>query len=75
MSPGGLEPLLGSHASVGKNTSHMAGIKVAGAYTRQPEDVILVNCDADNLPTRKFFEILLDKHASMTKVVFRDPGP
>ena len=66
VSPGGLVPFPGWHASVGKNTSHYVGIHVAGMYGWEPEDVVLVNCDADNLPTPKFFEILLAKHTSMT---------
>ena len=46
----------GWHASVAKNTTHMAAIALYG------RDVCLVNLDGDNLLTRQFLEHIL-KHA------------
>ncbi len=80
------EPWSGWHACFAKNTSHMAGIHIASTLLEsRPPNVILVNCDSDNLPSKKFFTYLLGRHALMCDaqglewpklpgVSFRHPG-
>jgi hypothetical protein len=79
-------PWSGWHACYAKNTSHMAGIHIASTLLEsRPPNVILVNCDSDNLPSKKFFTYLLGRHALMCDaqglewpklpgVSFRHPG-
>ena len=44
----------------------MAGIHIASTFLEsRPPNVILVNCDSDNLPSKKFFTYLLGHHARM----------
>ena len=65
----------GWHACFAKNTSHMAGIHIAGEVLGSlsaAENVILVNCDSDNLPSLRFFAYLLEHHADMCTPVQRD---
>jgi len=49
----------GWHACFAKNTSHMAGLYIAERYVgpEDAQDVILVNCDSDNLPSTGFFPV------------------
>ena len=62
-------PWSGWHACYAKNTSHMAGIHIASTLLEsRPPNVILVNCDSDNLPSKKFFTYLLGRHALMCDV-------
>ena len=65
----------GWHASVAKNTSHMAGLLAAGDViggSDRLEDVILVNCDADNLPSSMFYQYLLQRYDELSVPVTRD---
>ena len=50
----------GWHASVAKNTAHVAGLSVWGL------DVVLCNIDGDNIVTPSFIEDLLEKAPKMT---------
>ena len=73
---------------VGRKTPRtwLASIHIASTFLEsKPPNVILVNCDSDNLPSKKFFTYLSSRHALMcdaqnlewprlTGVSFRHPG-
>ena len=63
-----VEAWSGWHACFAKNTSHIVGTSIAGAVPGSKSgapNVILVNCDSDNLPSLSFVAYLLDHHADM----------